>query len=57
MICITDCQYCKHEKGLVDGWKPSCDAFPEGIPMDFDYGAIKQKNECNNGIGYEPKSE
>ena len=46
MICISDCFECKHQRDeLLDGWRPCCDAFPNGIPMDFDYSMVKkQKN-------------
>ncbi len=54
MICINDCGNCKHQRPLIDGWLDCCDAFPDGIPMNFDYSNVKEKKECNNGIGYEP---
>ncbi|MCH5297885.1 MAG: glutamyl-tRNA amidotransferase [Ruminococcus sp.] len=54
MICVVDCGECKHQKPLIDGWRPCCDAFPDGIPMDFDYSKVKEIKECNNGIGFEP---
>lgn len=54
MVCVTDCIYCKHQREeLLDGWRPCCDAFPEGIPMDFNYSKVKDLKECNNGIGFE----
>lgn len=31
----------------------ACDAFPEGIPYDFDETVVTELKECNNGIGYE----
>lgn len=55
MICIVDCTKCVHKRALKDGWRFCCDAFPEGIPLDFNYGSVKEKKECNNGIGYEEK--
>ena len=57
MICINDCGNCKHIRPLIDGWLDCCDAFPEGIPIDFDYSSTKKKKICNNGIGYEPKEK
>lgn len=57
MICIIDCRNCKHKRPLKDGWRCCCDAFPDGVPMGFDYGSVKEKKECNKGIGYEPKEE
>lgn len=54
MICITDCRDCKHKRPLIDGWLDCCDAFPNGIPVNFDYSKVKKIKECNNGIGFEP---
>lgn len=54
MICVDyPCDSCIHRRGKVDGWKCACDAFPDGIPVDFMFmlDPSKQK-ECNNGIGY-----
>lgn len=53
MICVVDCGECKHQRELLDGWRACCDAFPDGIPLDFDFSKVKQINECNNGIGFE----
>lgn len=57
MICITDCGNCIHSRPLIDGWLDCCDAFPDGIPVGFDYSKVKELPECNNGIGYEPKEQ
>lgn len=49
--------WCDECKNLInDESKYCCKAFPNLIPSDilFD-NAIKEKKECNNGIGYEPK--
>lgn len=55
MICVSDCALCIHSrKEKKDGWIPTCDAFPNGIPDDFDYGSVRKKSECDNGIGFEP---
>jgi hypothetical protein len=53
VICLIDCDNCKHKRPWLDGWKMCCDAFPEGVPRDFPYGLVKQMKECNNGIGFE----
>lgn len=53
MICIADCIYCKHDRKLYDGWRHYCDAFPEGIPFDFDYSKVRTTKEYNNRIGFE----
>ena len=43
MICISDCFECKHQRDkLLDGWIPCCDAFPDGIPLDFKFGKVKE---------------
>lgn len=55
MIYIDECQNCKHERPLKDGWKFCCDAFPEGTPLKFPFGRVKEMKECNNGIGFEEK--
>ena len=57
MICISDCSKCKHQrKDLLDGWRPCCDAFPNGIPLDFKFGKVKEMKKCYNGIGFEEKA-
>ena len=38
MIGIIDCRNCIHERPLKDGWKFCCDAFPEGTPLEFEFG-------------------
>lgn len=53
MICVIECSNCMHKRPLLNGWKHCCDAFPNGIPMDFDYSKVKQIKKCNNGIGFE----
>lgn len=49
MVCIALCDYCKHYTEMIDGWKPACEAYPDGIKKDF-YGSHK---ECANGIAFE----
>lgn len=56
MICIIDCSNCIHKRPLKDGWDLCCDAFPDGIPIGFPFGLVKEMKECNNGIGYEEKA-
>lgn len=58
MICVDyTCDNCKHKhEGKIDGWKNSCDAFPDGIPSKFIcYEEPKNLPECNSGIGFEPR--
>ena len=57
MICITDCSKCKNRLPKIDGWLACCKAFPEGFPKDFDFRNLKERGECNNGIGFEPMEE
>ena len=58
MICIDClCDSCIHQRENIDGWKCACDAFPDGTP-DWIYRTnIRNLKECNNGIGYEKKSD
>ena len=55
MICVIKCAYCKHNrKEKIDNWIPASDAFPNGIPLDFNYGEIEIGKACNpdNNIGF-----
>lgn len=60
MICVGyPCDNCKNKgDGLIDGWKPWCKAYPDGIPYEV---ALYKKNddfsECNNGYYYDPIKE
>lgn len=55
MICIDGCSICKHIRDeKIDGWISTCDAFPNGIPLDFMDKNVTKMPKCNNGIGYEP---
>lgn len=57
MQYITACAACKHQRELLNGWKTACDAFPDGIPMDYSVPYDKLKEPCNNGIGFEVEDE
>ncbi len=58
MIGFDVCAFCKHRRDeMKDGWISTCDAFPDGKPLDFDYSRVKKIKECNNGIGFEPKKD
>lgn len=57
MIGVIDCYDCIHKLPLIDGWRSCCTAFPNGIPLDFDYSQVKKIKECNNGIGYEQEKQ
>ena len=54
MIRISDCAYCIHRRENK-GYQMTCDAFPEGVPYEFDDNNVKEIKECNNGIGYKEK--
>ena len=56
MIGLSWCDDCKHKTGKI-GFMPTCDAFPDGIPYEFDTYRDKELKTCNNGIGYEKKEE
>ncbi|MBQ8378485.1 MAG: glutamyl-tRNA amidotransferase [Oscillospiraceae bacterium] len=58
MVYVTECAYCVHSrKEKAKGWISTCDAFPEGKPLDFDYSNLRNRKECNNGIGFESGEE
>ena len=42
----------------IDGWIPSCDAFPDGMPLDFDTRNTRKLEYCNpeNKIGFEEET-
>ena len=56
MIRLSWCDDCKHITGMK-GFMPTCDAFPDGIPYEFDNGRGNKLETCNNGIGYEKRDE
>lgn len=38
MVCVTDCSYCVHRRDeKKNGWISTCDAFPNGKPLNLDY--------------------
>lgn len=56
MTCLSNCDECKHCKGLHPDTKVMiCDAFPNGIPVDYALGVInvKEITECANGYKFE----
>ena len=59
MICVTDCSECRHRLPLKDGWLACCEAFPDGIPLNFDFSNLKERKVCNpeNGMGFNPIEE
>lgn len=51
------CDLCRNRIGMIDGWKPNCKAFPDGILtrlLDVD---VRDLPECANGYKWEPKEE
>ena len=58
MQCIdAPCDRCIHKrKEKINKYRPTCDAFPKGIPYDYYMEIdVTQIKECNNGIGFEEK--
>lgn len=54
-MIVEDCALCIHRRAeKKDGWIPTCDAFPDGKPENWDYGSVRGLPECDNGIGFEP---
>lgn len=57
MIVIDKCTYCTHRRDKKkDGWIPTCDAYPNGQPLDSEFDEkLAGKKVCNpeNGIGFE----
>ena len=51
MVEISLCNKCKHYKGLVDGWKMVCDAFPDGIPEEIFFGRNLHKEPYHGDHG------
>ena len=56
VIRLGDCDDCKNRFGFKNG-HTLCHAFPEGIPYEHMEKDLKSLKECNNGIGFEPKTE
>lgn len=59
MIYVSNyCAFCIHQRNeMKDNWIPTCDAFPDGKPLDWDENQVKPQEPCNNGIGFERKEE
>lgn len=53
-ISLDRCGWCIHIKENIDGRKPACDAFPQGI--DFDVCDIPGR-DCSDGVRFEVKPE
>ena len=54
MMCVIDCSECRNRLPKKDGWIACCKAFPDGYPTNFDFKNLRERKECNNGIGFEP---
>lgn len=50
-----DCDNCIHKREKISNECFPCDAFPEGIPLDYYIYDRSDKKECNNGIGFVKK--
>lgn len=57
----SECDDCKHYRGIVNSWNEGCDASPDGFTHEFlqksDEVDIIKLSECNNGIHFELKEE
>jgi hypothetical protein len=52
-VRCDECVHCRRE--LVDGWKPACDAFPNGTPTSYLFLLDPAElPECADGIRFEP---
>lgn len=60
MIIFPRCEDCRHlkynEKISDIGKKYTCGAFPDGIPLDFLFGA-KKNDRCSETVTYERDNE
>lgn len=56
MIKLSWCDNCKNITGMK-GFVPTCKAFPDGIPYDFNNSKDNEPKVCNNGISYDEKEE
>lgn len=54
MFLFTPCDECIHKrKEKKDGWIFTCDAFPNGRPLDFIYTHDYDMPICNDNVGFE----
>ena len=56
MIKFSDCDFCKHCRGVKDG-HPICDAFPEGVPYEHMDKDLRSTKKCNNSVGFEKNND
>ena len=49
VIEIYCCGWCKRYTGLEDGWKMCCEAFPDGLPLEF---TPDPEKPCKNEMGF-----
>ena len=53
MFYFIPCDNCKHKRTIKkDGWIFTCDAFPDGRPLNFIYEHNYNEPLCNNNIGF-----
>lgn len=50
MVSVSICAWCKHYKGKKECWKSYCEAFPDGIPTDFN---AKENKKCTDNYQFE----
>lgn len=56
MTEIVKCNYCEHIRENK-GFRMTCEAFPDGIPFEFDCNKVAESKECNNGLKYKKKNK
>lgn len=57
MIHDSKCAYCSNYLKTIDGFIPTCKAFPEGIPNEIFWGSVYHIKPYpgDNGIQFEQK--
>ncbi|MEG1135756.1 MAG: hypothetical protein RSA73_05145 [Anaerovoracaceae bacterium] len=57
-LTVSMCPKCIHfREGKKRNKLRCCEAFPEGIPIDFLFETEQKKIDCHKGIRYELKHE
>ena len=51
MLTLPKCEFCKRYRYDEETKEETCEAFPNGIPLEIQWDP--EENECNNGIKYE----
>lgn len=52
-VIFSNCMECGHFPKVDENGKCICDAFPNGIPLNYMFRKEQnKKDECNNGIKF-----